>query len=192
MKKVLSNETKNYQIKNSPECNPASTFYSILMKSLVIQLVILGVYLDCVIDHRNKKYKRKRFEYLNRAKDTQDLFKAILYLLNNANKRWFTLKKCIKGNYSKEKFTTKVPLKSDHCCPQHALSLPRFWPHFFLLSQILLFLLWCINHSSFHLIRKKKVCKSQFTLITFHYYYFSRLSSSLSKTVSQFTSIFRF
>lgn len=87
MKKVLSNETKNYQIKNSPERNPASTFYTILMKSLVIQLVILGVYLDCVIDHRNKKYKRKHFEYLNRAKDTQDLFKAILYLLNNANKR---------------------------------------------------------------------------------------------------------
>lgn len=139
---------------------------------------------SCTLITEIKHIRWKCFEYLYRAKDTQDLLKSILYLLNNANKRWFALKKGIKVNYSKEKFTTKVPLKSDHRCPQHALSLPHFWPHFSLLSQILLFLQWCINHSSFHLIRKKKCAKSQFILITFHYFVVvkrSRLLSSLSK-----------
>lgn len=43
-----------YEIKNSPKLDLASTFCSILAESLVIWLAIVGVYLNHVIDHRNK------------------------------------------------------------------------------------------------------------------------------------------
>lgn len=118
-----------------------------------------------------------------------------MYSSNNATKDYLNLEKCIKINYSKEKHKTKIPLKSDRCCPQHALLLPHFWPHSSLLSQTLLFLQWYINHSSFHLQKNKpnikctKVSSTSLlfafsTLADFHLLFQTR--DSITPTICQY------